>query len=74
MEEITSEILDVDFPLKSRRQLNKTRNFSLTKDRVLMGSGKKDLRHYSTRTSFMFSSFYSKKRELDFKLSRMVRW
>ena len=74
MEEITREILDVDLNLKSRRGFNKTRNFSLGKERVLISSGKKDLRHYSTKTSFMFSSFYSKKREADFKLSRLVRW
>jgi hypothetical protein len=74
MEEITSEILDVDFSFKNTHHLSKTRNLSLRKDRILISSDKKDLRHYSMRTSFAFNSYYSKRREVDFRSSRLLWW
>jgi len=74
MEEITTEILEINYSRGGVRPCRHKRNGSAYQGQRLLGSMKKDFRLYSTSTSFKFNYLFSNRRELEFKKSRLLRW
>lgn len=74
MEEITTEILEINSSSRGIRSYKHKRNGSTCQGQRLLGSMKKDFRLYTTSTSFKFNYLYSNRRELEFKKSRLLRW
>lgn len=71
MEELTAEILEIDDHHQTFEPRPK-RNNSINYPR-LQGTLKSDFRNYSIRISHVYSSFYSQRRELFFKKSRLSK-
>ena len=72
MEELTTEILEIDereVPYQAKRRGSSYRRHSM-----LQGTLKSDFRIYSTKISYFYSSFFSLRRELYFKKSRLSKW
>lgn len=73
MDELTDEILEIDqsFPTYNpkRSSLSSTLNHP-----QLLGTTKRDFRIYSSRVCYLYSSFYSNRRDFSYKKSKLTRW
>lgn len=70
MEELDIEILEVDTPKYQGHRRVK----SMGGRPLLQGTLKSDFRIYSTRLSYIYSSFYTQQREISFKKARLAKW